>query len=76
MTVTSLSDSAALPNVLTKFEPPFAVIGATNKPFLATIELVFNGVSDLSAGQTIRLEHWVEVPFIYAGYHLSSDFVF
>lgn len=41
-------------------EPPFAVVGTSDQPFLARIELTFTG-SGNPMDQKVVLEHWVEV---------------
>ena len=44
--------------------PPYVVVGTSDRPFLAIIELLFNGIgveSPISKAQKIVLEHWVEV---------------
>ncbi|KAJ6519691.1 hypothetical protein C8R45DRAFT_31247 [Mycena sanguinolenta] len=41
--------------------PPFAVIGTAHAPFLARIELSFNGATSSGVPQKILLEHWVEL---------------
>lgn len=43
-------------------EPPFVVVGTSDQPFLARIELSFTG-SGNSMDQKIVLEHWVDVSF-------------
>jgi hypothetical protein len=63
MTVTSLTHPGDFP-ALTKSDPPFAVIGTTDEPFLAKVEMCFSGAPDANgqmASQTMVLEHWVEV---------------
>jgi len=63
MTVTSLTDPDEFP-ALVKSDPPFAVVGMTDEPFLAKIEMCFSGAPDTNkqmATQVIVLEHWVEV---------------
>jgi hypothetical protein len=63
MTVTSLTDPSEFP-ALTKSDPPFAVLGTTNEPFLAKVELSFSGAPHANGqltSQTMVLEHWVEV---------------
>ncbi|KAF8802431.1 hypothetical protein BYT27DRAFT_7112451 [Phlegmacium glaucopus] len=41
-------------------EPPFVVVGTSDQPFLARIELYFTG-SGNSMDQKVVLEHWVEL---------------
>lgn len=41
-------------------EPPFVVVGTSDQPFLARIELTFTG-SGNPMDQKVVLEHWVEV---------------
>jgi hypothetical protein len=43
-------------------EPPFVVVGTSDQPFLARIELAFTR-SGNSKDQKVVLEHWVEVCF-------------
>ncbi|EGN93831.1 hypothetical protein SERLA73DRAFT_78206 [Serpula lacrymans var. lacrymans S7.3] len=62
MTVTCLSQpppsSLAVPIVVT--EPPFAVMGTSDRPFLARLTLVWVGKQNAS----MEVEHWVELdPF-------------
>lgn len=45
-------------------KPPFAIVGMASQPFLAKIELVFNGVDSgnlPNEGQPFSMEHWVDV---------------
>ncbi|KAF8643233.1 hypothetical protein AX16_009122 [Volvariella volvacea WC 439] len=42
-------------------EPPYAVMGTTDQPFLARVELLFNGTERDKNGQTVVLEHWVDL---------------
>lgn len=61
LTVTSLTDPSAFPALSTD-APPFVVIGTTDKPFLARVELLFNGAGDAPReGQSVVFEHWVDV---------------
>ena len=63
ITVTSCTDPSKFP-ALTKSDPPFAVIGTTDEPFLAKVEMRFSGAPDANGqmtSQTMVLEHWVEV---------------
>lgn len=43
--------------------PPFVIAGLASEPFLARIDLVFNGAetSNRSEGQPFSLEHWVDL---------------
>ncbi|KIL67459.1 hypothetical protein M378DRAFT_255858 [Amanita muscaria Koide BX008] len=44
--------------------PPYVVVGTSDRPFLARIELLFNGIGGseaISESQKIILEHWVEL---------------
>ncbi len=46
--------------------PPYVVVGTAKYPFLARIDLLFNGIgygteSPISNAQRVVLEHWVEV---------------
>ncbi len=69
MTVTPLSPPDTVRcHQTTVDKPPYAVVGMTSQPFLAKIELVFNGVNsrDLSdEGQPFSMEHWVDVRVVY-----------
>ncbi|KAK7054687.1 hypothetical protein VNI00_003150 [Paramarasmius palmivorus] len=66
LTVTSLSDESALSSadsikpVHTK-EPPFLVVGTTAEPFLARVELKFTPSKMRPEGQTVVLEHWLDM---------------
>jgi hypothetical protein len=47
-------------------QPPYVVVGLASQPFLARIDLIFNGLDDGtsssdSKGQPFSLEHWVDV---------------
>ncbi|KAK0195522.1 hypothetical protein F5146DRAFT_975133, partial [Armillaria mellea] len=61
ITVTSLSDYHAF-SPLSVAEPPFIVVGAAARPFLAKIELLFSHARGQdSQGQKFVLEHWVDL---------------
>lgn len=61
ITVTSLSDYHTF-SPLSAAEPPFVVVGAAARPFLARIELLFSHArSQDSQGQKFVLEHWVDL---------------
>ncbi|KAF8896450.1 hypothetical protein BD779DRAFT_1796826 [Infundibulicybe gibba] len=63
--------------VLFATEPPFVVIGTANQPFLAKIELTFNGSQKSNApskthaeGHKVFLEHWLDLlkaPYVALG---------
>jgi hypothetical protein len=63
ITVTPLTHPDTSPT-LTQSKPPFVVVGTTNEPFLAKVELCFSGAQSADGqviSQTMVLEHWVEV---------------
>ncbi|KAK0461154.1 uncharacterized protein EV420DRAFT_1762465 [Desarmillaria tabescens] len=61
ITVTSLSDYHAFPP-LSVAHPPFLVMGAAARPFLAKIELLFSHARGQNLdGQKFILEHWVDL---------------
>ncbi|KAK0485913.1 hypothetical protein IW261DRAFT_760586 [Armillaria novae-zelandiae] len=61
ITVTSLSDYHTF-SPLSIAEPPFVVVGAAGRPFLAKIELLFSHArGQHSQGQKFVLEHWVDL---------------
>ncbi|TFK40120.1 hypothetical protein BDQ12DRAFT_484277 [Crucibulum laeve] len=65
LTVTCpVGSSAAIP-IPSTTEPPFLIMGTAKEPFLARIELLFNGISAGEDGkedvQKIMAEHWVDL---------------
>ncbi|KAK0212730.1 hypothetical protein DFS33DRAFT_60551 [Desarmillaria ectypa] len=61
ITVTSLSDYHTF-SPLSAAQPPFLVMGAAARPFLAKIELLFSHARGQDAeGQKFILEHWVDL---------------
>jgi len=62
-TLNSLAVTPLVPGMSTlpiTSEPPFVVVGTSDQPFLARIDLSFTG-SGNSMDQKVALEHWVEV---------------
>ncbi|KAJ7578526.1 hypothetical protein C8J56DRAFT_1059991 [Mycena floridula] len=65
--VSSLSDPFAVVPPLCATEPPFVVVGTSDKPFISRITLFFNPATGAAAtatledAQIVMLEHWVEL---------------
>ena len=57
------------------YDPPFAILGLSSTPFLARVELIFNGImkqahndSSNREPQTAAVEHWVDVSSCFSTY--------
>ncbi|RDB26404.1 hypothetical protein Hypma_006714 [Hypsizygus marmoreus] len=75
LTVSSLSDPTGS-SVLTTSRPPFVVVGTTDQPFLARVELQFSGAPNATGemvDQTTVLEHWVELDPLGTGAPVAGD---
>ncbi|PPQ63912.1 hypothetical protein CVT24_010310 [Panaeolus cyanescens] len=64
------NDSSAVSQPLPTSEPPFIVLGTSNAPFLAKIELAFTGTGRDGPNkleQKITLHHWVDLDPLRSG---------